>query len=219
MNRLHRARGEAVEGRPRPAFAGAGRPEGEGGEPELSPAHLLGVEHDVIRRVATALGLQSGRIGETGQVDAAFMTTVVDFIVTYGGRVHHEKEEILFRTLDDKPLSPEDRQTMEELEREHLEMRRLVEQLDEAKNGHWSREDEALTEIPEAIDDLVDPYPGHKETEEGTFFPVAMDDLKAVDQQDVVKVMRSHDRAIIHETYGSVADHLEARAENWTLRG
>jgi len=219
VSELQRTRGEAIEGKSRPVPP-LGRPDvGEALLEDLSPADLLGAEHDLIRRVMSALRRQSRRIEEERQVDPVFLTTVVDFITTYAGAVHHGKEEeILFRQLHEKPLSEEERQTMEELAREHVEMRRLVDELQEAKERYREGEDEALDAIQNAVEAMVALYPGHMENEDETFFPAAMDYLDESERQDVVEQMRGHDRAMIHEKYGSVADELDAGTEDWEMR-
>ena len=218
MNELHRTRGEAIEGKPRPV-APLGRPSVGEELPDLSPAELLSLEHDLIRRVVTALERQSTRIGDAGGVDPVFLATVIDFIVTYAGQVHHGKEEeILFRQLHEKQLSSEHRQMMEELAREHVEMRRLAGELEEAEEEYQQGEGGALDRIQEASDSLIDLYPGHIETEDEAFFPAAMDYLDDEERRRVLEAMRGHDRAMIHEKYGSVADALDARTEDWALR-
>jgi hemerythrin-like domain-containing protein len=223
VSALHRTRGEAIEGKPRPVG-----PLGEPGEAEtldLRPADTLSAEHDVIRRVLRALERQSVRIKEWEEVDGdrvdalIFLTTVVDFISTYAGRVHHGKEEeILFRRLDDEDLSTEHRQVMEQLAEEHVEMRHATESLREAKDRYREGDEEALDDIVEALDTLVHLYPGHMATEEEDFFPAAMDYLDDEEQRALLVQMRGHDRAMIHEAYGSLSDELEATTEDWALR-
>jgi hemerythrin-like domain-containing protein len=217
MAELHRTRGEAIEGKPRPV-APLGRPSVGEELPDLSPAELLSLEHDLIRRVVIVLERQSARIGEAGKVDPVFLATIVDFIVTYAGRVHHGKEEeILFRQLHENPLSPEHRQMMEVLARDHVEMRRLAGELAEANDRYHHGEEEALHRIREASQSLIELYPGHIETEDEDFFPEAMDYLDDDERQRVLEAMRGHDRAMIHEKYGSVADTLDARIQGWEL--
>ena len=219
MNALHRTRGEAIEGKPRPVPP-LGEPAVGEGARDLSPADALGLEHDLIRRVVRVLERQAARIEEEGQIDPVFLTTIVDFIHTYAGRVHHGKEEeILFRQLDDKDLSAEHRRMMEELATEHVEMRRAVEELRQAKERYGEGEEAALGVIQDRLHTLIDLYPDHMKTEDETFFLAAMDYLDDAERQQVMEQMRGHDRAMIHERYGAMADDLEAWTEDWTLRG
>jgi hemerythrin-like domain-containing protein len=221
MGELHRTRGEAIEGKPRPVPP-LGRLSVEQGEAEaagLSPAELLGLEHDVIRRVMVALERQLTRIGEEERVDAIFLATVVDFIDTYADRVHHGKEEgILFRLLHQKSLSAQDRQMMEELAREHVEMRRIVGELRRERKRYAESEEGAADGIADAVGRLLAIYPPHMESEDEVFFPAAMDYLDEGEQKNALEEMKGHDRAMIHEKYGSVAEALDARTEDWELR-
>jgi len=223
VSALHRTRGEGIEGKPRPVPP-LGEPGGEG-PPGLTPAVTLSAEHDVIRRVLRVLERQAARVEEREEVDGecvdplVFLTNVVDFMDTYAGRVHHGKEEeILFRRLDDEGLSAEDRRMMEQLAQEHVEMRRTAEALRQAKDRYREGEEGALDDVVGALDTLADLYPGHMATEEEDFFPAAMDYLGEEEQRGLLEQMRDHDRAMIHETYGSLADELEATSEDWALR-
>lgn len=218
MDELHPRRGQAIEGKPRPVAPLGGPDVGED-LPDLSPVELLGLEHDLIRRIMTILERQSARIGEERHVDLLFLSTIVDFVHTYASRVHHGKEEeVLFRELDDLDLSAEHRRMMEELAREHVEMRSAVAELRQASEEYQEGEAGALDTIREAFDTLAELYPGHLETEDEDFFPAAMDYLDEAQRQSVLEQMRGHDRAMIHEKYGSVAEELEAVTEDWELR-
>jgi hemerythrin-like domain-containing protein len=176
------------------------------------------VEHDLIRRVMTTLERQSARIEEEGDLDPVVLAEVLDFVTVYADSVHHGKEEeILFRQLHEKPLSADHRQTMEELAREHVEMRHLVDEIEDARQRYERGGKEELDTVRRAVDRLVEMYPAHMENEDQTFFPAAMKYLDDSDQENVLEEMRSHDRAMIHEKYGAVADHLDARTEGWEL--
>ena len=184
----------------------------------LTPADVLRAEHDMIRRVIAILGRESERIGEGTGVDAVFIDRAVDFIYTYAERVHHGKEEeVLFRELDSKPLSPEHRQMMERLVREHVEMRHLVEDLVEARDRFAEGDEEALRTIEGVVGRLSDLYPDHLEMEEGTFFLAAQSYLDDSAEEAILEAMRGHDRAMIHEKHGALVEDLEAVAETWQL--
>jgi hemerythrin-like domain-containing protein len=184
----------------------------------LTPADLLLAEHDLIRRVLAILDRESERIGEGREVDPVFIDRMVDFIYTYAERVHHGKEEeVLFRELDSKPLSPEHRQMMERLVREHVEMRHLAEDLMAAGEKYAEGDGEALERVEATIDHLSDLYPDHFQTEEEMFFPAAQSYLDDSEEEVILEAMRLHDRAMIHEKYGTLVEDLEAVAEIWQL--
>jgi hemerythrin-like domain-containing protein len=216
--RLHRTRGEAIEGRPR-SISPLGGPTVDEDLLDLSPADLLGAEHDLIRRVITVLERHSARIGGEGRVDPVFLADIVDFVHIYAGRVHHGKEEeILFRQLDERDLTAEHRQMMEELVREHVAMRQAASDLRQANEAYREGSEEAVEAIQDAIDTLLDLYPGHMEREDADFFPAVMDYLDEAQRRGVLERMRGHDRAMIHERYGGVAEQLDAVSEDWALR-
>ncbi len=182
----------------------------------LMPTDALRLEHRVIERVMRILEARSMSINQGEGVDRVFAHRVVDFLSVYAGRVHHGKEEeILFRELDDRALSPEHRRMMEELVREHVEMRRLTGKLRSAVEAWDAGGEEALNQLSEAIGALTETYPGHVVREEAEFFPVVSSYLGQEDLLAIVEEMGTHDRAMIHEKYGSLADEWEGNLEHW----
>jgi hemerythrin-like domain-containing protein len=183
-----------------------------------TPTDVLEAEHDLIRRVIEVLERESARIGEGRDVGPVFVDRIVDFFYTYADRVHHGKEEeILFRELDDKALSPDHRQMMGELVREHVKMRHITEDLIEARDRYIEGDEASLKIVEDAIGRLSVLYPGHFRTEEETFFPATRSYLNDSERTAVLREMRGHDRAMIHEKYGAMVDHLEGVVETWRL--
>lgn len=79
----------------------------------MKPIGILMWEHRLIERVIGLFPEHVARIGRTGTVDTFFIENAVDFIRTYADRTHHGKEEdILFRQLEGKNMSPEHRKIM-----------------------------------------------------------------------------------------------------------
>jgi hemerythrin-like domain-containing protein len=147
-----------------------------------------------------------------------FIDRVVDFVYAHTERVHHGKEEeILFRELDSKPLSPEHRQMMERLVREHVEVRHLAEDLIEARERYVEGDQKALKTVEDTIGRLSDLYPDHFQTEEETFFPAAQAYLEDSEAEVLLEAMRGRHRAMIHEEYGTMVDGLGIVAETWQL--
>src|SRR5665811_1180241 len=85
----------------------------------MQPIGPLMIEHRLIERLLTLMTREFKRIKdntavdpEFAFVDPVFIDTAVDFIHTYADRCHHGKEEdLLFKGLAEKNLSPEHRQT------------------------------------------------------------------------------------------------------------
>ena len=182
----------------------------------LMPTDALRLEHRVIERVMRILEARSMSINQGEGVDRVFAHRVVDFLSVYADRVHHGKEEeILFRELDDCALSAEHRRMMEELVREHVEMRRLTAELRSAVAGWPEGGEEALNKLSEPIGALTNTYPTHMRREEEEFFPVISSYLGQEDLLAVLDTMAAHDRAMIHEKYGGLADEWEGNLEQW----
>ncbi len=97
----------------------------------MKPVAPLMIEHRLIDRMLALLALEHRRIVESENIDYGFLDVSIDFLKTYVDKYHHGKEEdILFRELDEKPLSPEDRKMLNELIEEHGRTRKAVRRLE-----------------------------------------------------------------------------------------
>ena len=120
----------------------------------MLPIGPLMAEHRLIERMIMLVEMESHRTIETK--DADLLDTIVDFFRTYADRCHHGKEEhILFRDLDKKELSKEHRTMMNELAEEHVQARKIVGRLEDAKDA-WARGDgKSLNEISRILTELA----------------------------------------------------------------
>jgi hemerythrin-like domain-containing protein len=178
----------------------------------MRPIDPLMDEHRRIERMVALMRRESAHVREVSLVDTVFVDAFVDYFRTYTDRTHHGKEEgILFRALEGKPLSAEDRKTMEGLIEGHRWARRTVSELDEAKQAYLSGRYIALHTVVEKLDALVGFYPGHIQLEDHTFFPASMVYLTPQEQQAMLNEFWEWDRNMIHEKYRSVVDELERK--------
>jgi hemerythrin-like domain-containing protein len=94
----------------------------------MKPIGPLMWEHRLIERMVGMVEKELGQMaGNNRGVNLDFIDTAVDFFRFYVDRTHHGKEEdILFKALVGRPLSEEQRKTMEELVAEHRQARELV---------------------------------------------------------------------------------------------
>ena len=70
----------------------------------------LMIEHRLIERMVAIIKRTLSQIEKEKKIDPVFIDTTVDFIRIYADRTHHGKEEdILFRDLNVKESSEEDR--------------------------------------------------------------------------------------------------------------
>jgi hemerythrin-like domain-containing protein len=124
----------------------------------------LMVEHRLIARMLSVIKDALVQIESSHRVDPVFVDTAVDFIRIYADRTHHGKEEeILFRDLDKRPLSAEDRRVMNELIEDHVFGRKITKALVDANSRYRNGDEIALAEIAEKLQTLVEFYPKHIE--------------------------------------------------------
>jgi len=149
------------------------------------------------------------QIESESKADPVFVDTAVDFIRMYADRIHHGKEEdILFRDLDKKDLSAEDRQVMNELIAEHVFGRKTTKALVDANTRYRNGDASALANIAEQLTTLVEFYPKHIEKEDKVFFPASR--AYFTDDEDLAMLAEfwEFDRTMIHEKYKAVVTEL-----------
>ncbi len=171
----------------------------------MEPTGQLMKEHRLIERMIKLMTFELNRISSGNAVNAQFIQSVVDFIRTYADRCHHGKEEdILFRKLTDKQLSPGHVEAMTQLIREHAHARRITAQLAAANDGYKKGDKAALSVISKTLEELVDFYPTHIEKEDKQFFPTCMTYLTDEEKREMHEQFLEFDRTMIHELYGNL---------------
>jgi hemerythrin-like domain-containing protein len=174
----------------------------------MKPIGPLMWEHRLIEKM---LGLFEGeikRINERNRVDTVFIDMTVDFIRTYADRTHHGKEEdILFRDLERKELSPEHARIMNELVEEHRYARKTVGKLVDAKERYLKGE-HTSGEVIALMKELARFYPEHIEKEDKHFFLPCMDYFSREEQDRMLGEFHEFDRNMIHEKYKKVVELL-----------
>ena len=172
----------------------------------MKPIGPLMWEHRLIEKMLAVAGREEQKIREHRKVDPVFIDTVVDFIRTYADRTHHGKEEdILFRDLAKKKMSPEHARIVDELVAEHKYARKTVRRLVEAKNGYLQGK-QTLREIAECLAELAAFYPRHIEKEDRHFFFPILDYFSAEEQDRMLQEFWEFDRQMIHEKYRKVVE-------------
>jgi hemerythrin-like domain-containing protein len=172
----------------------------------------LMIEHRLIERMLSVIKDALLQIGVTHKTDPVFVDIAVDFIRIYADRTHHGKEEdILFRELNKRSLSIEDKHLMEELIKEHIFGRQTTKALVEANARFRNGDESALADIADSLQTLVEFYPKHIEKEDKIFFPAARGYFTDQEDQAMLAEFWEFDRKMIHEKYKSVVEELEAR--------
>jgi hemerythrin-like domain-containing protein len=173
---------------------------------------LLMIEHRLIERMIAVIGGALTQAKAAGTIDPSFVDAAVEFTRTYADRTHHGKEEdIQFKECAGKPLSAEDRLTMERLIEEHGRARRTTRALVEANTRYRGGDPEALPEVFARLQALVDFYPEHIELEDKVFFPAAREYFTDLEDQAMVEAFYEFDRQMIHERYRKLVQDLEER--------
>jgi hemerythrin-like domain-containing protein len=176
----------------------------------MKPIGPLMVEHRLTDRMLDLIrqGIVTLRRG-TAAVDITFAGQVVDFFRTYVDLCHHGKEEdILFKALYGKKMSPDHRRIMDELIEEHRVARTIVAKLGRAKDLHAGGSDRS-SEIVAIYEKIAELYPVHIEKEDRHFFFPCLEYLSAVEQERMLIEMRDFDAQLFHQTYVTLIERLE----------
>lgn len=178
----------------------------------MKPIGPLMWEHRLIEKMLRSFEGETKKITEQKKVNPLFIDTAVDFIRTYADRTHHGKEEdILFRDLVKKQLSPEHSRIMEELVEEHKHARKMVGMLVDAKERHLKGKNTSQ-EVVALLKELAHFYPIHIEKEDKHFFYPCMAYFTPEEQDKMLAEFYEFDRKMIHEKYGNVVKQIEAQS-------
>ena len=178
----------------------------------MKPIGPLMREHRLIERMVALMDKELARIGEENDVNPDFIGAAVDFFRSYADRNHHGKEEdILFRELAAKQLSPEHKKVMDELIAEHVSGRKTVTSLNSAKVSYMQGNTGVLNDIKACLRELVRFYPAHIEKEDKHFFYPSMEYFSRQEQDDMLEEFREFDRKLEHEKYQGIVKELEKK--------
>ncbi|WP_319408449.1 hemerythrin domain-containing protein [uncultured Desulfosarcina sp.] len=170
------------------------------------------IEHRLIERMLSVIKGILVEIESKHKVDPVFVDIAVDFIRVYADRTHHGKEEdILFRELNKKALTLEDRQIMKELIEEHVFGRQTTKAVVEANTRYRNGDETALTDITAHLNTLTEFYPKHIEKEDKVFFPSSRTYFTDEEDQAMLEEFWAFDRNMIHEKYQSLVERFEGR--------
>ena len=170
----------------------------------------LMIEHRLIERMLMVIKDVLAKIESKHKVDPVFVDIAVDFIRVYADRMHHGKEEdILFRELNNKPLTTEDRQIMKELIEEHVFGRQTTKALVEANTRYRNGDETALSDVATNFQTLTVFYPRHIEKEDKVFFPSSRNYFTDEEDQAMLAEFWEFDRNMIHEKYKSLVAGFE----------
>ena len=171
----------------------------------MKPIAPLMIEHRQIDRMLLVMEKATAEIKSTNRVDPAFIDAVMDFVVFYGDKTHHGKEEaILFAELAKKEISAEHKRIMEELTQEHRAARSFVDSLAATKQDYLGGNTAALSQILALLEKMTAHYHAHIYKEDRQFFIPVMNYFSKAEQEEMLMKMREYDSRMIHVKYKQV---------------
>jgi hemerythrin-like domain-containing protein len=166
-------------------------------------------EHQTIRRAVGTIEALVERVQEASQLDPVAVDFAVDFMRTYAGRIHIEKEEtLLFPALLTHKLQPEQRQVIKDLHEAHEYGLALIDQLGDA-NRNYLRHGQFVGAIVFQLSALVNFFPQHLAQEERELLPLIDHYLHPKEERTLLAAFHEHDRHAIHERYREALQRLE----------
>jgi hemerythrin-like domain-containing protein len=178
----------------------------------MLPIGPLMIEHRLIERMIGIMKDEIKTLKVSKNPNAVFIDTTVDFIRTYADATHHGKEEdILFRELKKKKLSPEHQAQMEDLINDHIIGRKATAELVDARNRFFNGDIGAIKTIVEKMQFLTEFYPKHIEKEDKHFFTPVMKYFSPEEQQVQLEEGRIFDRKMIHKKYDKLVGEIEEK--------
>ena len=174
------------------------------------PIGPLMKEHRLIEKMILLMEKEIEKMKKFLKANPLFIDIAVDFIRMYADRTHHGKEEdILFRELEKKALSPNHSRIMEELVEEHIWARNTVAKLVDTKNQYLKGNIELLNDIINHLTELTEFYPKHIEKEDKHFFIPVMKYFTKEEQYKMLQEFWEFDKTLIHEKYEKVIQNLQ----------
>jgi hemerythrin-like domain-containing protein len=178
----------------------------------MKPIGLLMREHRLIERVVKLMDKEVNQSKKTNKINTDCIQTCVDFFQTYADRTHHGKEEdILFRDLKEKKISPNLNSIMNRLIEDHRYARTIVKNLSTQNKNYILGKTNSIREITTNLDKLVTLYPVHIEIEDKDFFYPCMDYFEEDEQQNMIREFIDFDKKMIHEKYHQIVEQLEKK--------
>ncbi|MFX1530593.1 MAG: hemerythrin domain-containing protein [Promethearchaeota archaeon] len=176
----------------------------------MMPIGPLMKEHRLIEKMIQLMKIEIEKMKKFLKANPLFIDIAVDFIRMYADRTHHGKEEdILFRDLEKKALSPNHTRIMEELVEEHIWARNTVAKLVDTKNQYLEGNVNLLNDIINLLTELTKFYPKHIEKEDKHFFIQVMKYFTKEEQDKMLQEFWDFDKTLIHEKYEKVIENLQ----------
>ena len=177
----------------------------------MLPIGPLMIEHRLIERMIRIVKELLATIQAEKKEDPAQVEKIIHFIRAYADRCHHGKEEeILFRALGSKTISPEHKRMMGELVEDHKLGRKITLSLQDANRRYQMGDKSALSDIAGGLRSLVELYPRHIENEDKHFFIPVMNYFSPEEREAMIRAGYEADSRLVHEEHTDLVKSLEA---------
>ena len=177
----------------------------------MKPIGPLMWEHRLIEKMLSSMMRHIDQVEKSKRVNPLIIDIAVDFVRTYADRTHHGKEEeILFRDLAKKSLTPELKKIMQELLDEHVWGRKTTALLVAAKVKYLQGDKEELPRIIDLARQLGNFYPKHIEKEDKHFFYPCQEYFDKDEQEKMLAEFWEFDRKMIHEKYNKIFEEYSS---------
>jgi len=171
----------------------------------MKPIAPLMIEHRLIERMVGVMEDYVASTQASKKVNPAFVDMVCDFFRTYGDRTHHGKEEdILFAALAKKNLSDDHRNMLNRLIDEHVQARKVIAKLSQAKEKYAKGDENAGSDILNNLKAITVLYRKHIELEDKHFFIPCLQYFTKDEMDAMLGDMWEYDRSMIHVKYKEV---------------
>lgn len=179
----------------------------------MNATETLSREHEVIKKILSALEVMAGRVESGGKLDAVSARDAVDFLRDFADRCHHAKEEgLLFPALEERGFSSQAGPTAV-MRQEHVLGRGLTAAMGKAMEAVEKGDAGAARDFAGSAREYVALLRSHIDKENGILFPMAAQmlgekgNLELAGRFDTVE----HDDIGpgVHEKYLAVAERLE----------
>lgn len=176
----------------------------------MKPIAPLMIEHRLIERMVGVMENAVASVQSGKKVNPAFVDMVLDFFRTYGDKTHHGKEEdILFAALAKKNLSPDHRKMLAKLIDDHVQARKMIAKLAEAKEMYMKGDRDAGNDVVTSLKNLTVLYRKHIELEDKHFFIQSLGYFSKDEMNAMLDDMWEYDRKMIHVKYKEVVEQAK----------
>ncbi|MFA5333894.1 MAG: hemerythrin domain-containing protein [Candidatus Nanoarchaeia archaeon] len=167
-------------------------------------------EHKIIYKLLDKLLEKINEIKKTNDVSGNFIDLFTDFFITYIDVYHHGKEEnLMFKMLNEKPLSISHENSMNLLIKQHELGRKLVEKIIIISARYFKiKKSEDIAELIDLLMQFHKLYTEHAYFEDNSFFKEVIKYLTASEKEQLTQDFFKFNIQMINKKYKTLIDML-----------